>query len=89
MLQQVLALQAVTVGAGAVLLGQPVLYDVGLYKYGLDLQGEEGVGKMLQMLSRELTLAMQLAECMSLQTLTESLILPFENGVPVGHASNL
>ena len=77
-----LALQAIALGADAVMLGRPVLY-------GLALQGEEGVRKVLQMLRRELTLAMQLAGCTSLQTITESLILPFGNGVHLGHASKL
>ncbi|KAL3134156.1 hypothetical protein ABBQ32_008572 [Trebouxia sp. C0010 RCD-2024] len=75
-------LKAIALGADAVMLGRPVLY-------GLALQGEEGVRKVLQMLRRELTLAMQLAGCTSLQTITQSLVLPFGVGVHLGHASKL
>ena len=76
------SLQALALGADAVMVGRPVLY-------GLALQGEAGVTKVLQMLKRELTLAMQLAGCTSLQTITESLVLPFGSGVHIGHASKL
>ena len=75
-------MQAIALGADAVMLGRPVLY-------GLALQGEEGVRKVLQMLRRELTLAMQLAGCASLQTITQSLVLPFGIGVHLGHVSKL
>ena len=64
------------------MLGRPVLY-------GLALEGEQGVRKVLQMLRRELTLAMQLAGCTSLESITQSLILPFGIGVHLEHASKL
>ena len=66
----VVVVQAIALWADAVMLGRPVLY-------GLALQGEAGVSKVLQMLKRELLLAMQLAGCTSLQSITPALILPF------------
>lgn len=67
-------LQAIALGADAVMVGRPILY-------GLALQGEEGVRHVLQMLRRELTLAMQLAGCTSLKAITPSLVIPFgQNG---------
>ena len=62
--------QAIALGADAVMLGRPILY-------GLALQGEHGVRKVLQMLKRELLLAMQLAGCTSLAAITPGLVLPF------------
>ena len=62
--------QAIALGADAVMVGRPILY-------GLALQGEDGVRHVLQMLRRELCLAMQLAGCTSLKAITPSLVIPF------------
>ncbi len=75
-------MQAIALGADAVMLGRPVLY-------GLALQGEEGVRKVLQMLRRELLLAMQLAGCTSVAAITQSLILPFGNSNHYGNTSKM
>lgn len=53
-------MQALALGASAVLLGRPVLY-------GLAVGGAAGVQKVLEMLQRELELAMALSGCSSLQ----------------------
>ena len=69
-----MGLQAIALGADAVLLGRPVLY-------GLALEGEEGVRHVLQMLRREFEMAMTLAGCTSLKAITPSLVIPFaQNG---------
>ena len=64
------SVQAIALGADAVMVGRPILY-------GLALQGENGVRHVLQMLRRELCLAMQLAGCTSLKAITPSLVIPF------------
>lgn len=75
-------LKAIALGADAVMLGRPVLY-------GLALQGEEGVRKVLQMLRRELMLGMQLAGCHKLAAITQSLILPFGDSNHYGNTSKM
>ena len=75
-------MQAIALGADAVMLGRPVLY-------GLALQGEEGVRKVLQMLKRELMLGMQLAGCHKLAAITQSLILPFGDSNHYGNTSKM
>ena len=77
-----MVLQAIALGADAVLLGRPVLY-------GLAIQGEGGVRKVLQMLKRELLLAMQLAGCVSLASITQSLILPFGDSKGFEYSSKM
>jgi hypothetical protein len=52
--------QALALGASAVLLGRPVLY-------GLAVGGAAGVQKVLEMLQQELELAMALTGCPSLR----------------------
>lgn len=74
--------QAIGLGADAVMLGRPVLY-------GLALQGEQGVTKVLQMLKRELMLAMQLAGCHKVAAITQSLILPFGASNHYGNTSKM
>jgi 4-hydroxymandelate oxidase len=60
-------LKALALGAKAVLVGRPVLW-------GLALDGEAGVSLVLDMLRRELDLAMALAGCPSLESVSRDLI---------------
>jgi 4-hydroxymandelate oxidase len=60
-------LKALALGAKAVLIGRPVLW-------GLACDGEAGVGLVLEMLRRELDLAMALAGCPSLDAVTRDLV---------------
>lgn len=63
-----LCLQALALGANAVLLGRPVLY-------GLAVGGAAGVQKVLDTLGRELELAMALTGCTNLQQVGPHLLL--------------
>ncbi|HZR40743.1 MAG TPA: alpha-hydroxy acid oxidase [Ktedonobacteraceae bacterium] len=60
-------LKALALGARAVLLGHPILW-------GLAVNGESGVYHVLQLLHAELELAMALAGCPTLGSITRSLI---------------
>jgi 4-hydroxymandelate oxidase len=61
-------LKALALGAKAVLVGRPVLW-------GLAHDGEAGVSLVLEMLRRELDLAMALAGCPSLEAVTRDLVV--------------
>ena len=60
-------LQALALGARAVLIGRPVLW-------GLAHDGEAGVGLVLEMLRRELDLAMALAGCPNVAAISRDLV---------------
>ena len=60
-------LKALALGAGAVLIGRP-------YIWGLALEGEEGVGRVLAILRFELELAMALAGCPALADIGRGLV---------------
>jgi 4-hydroxymandelate oxidase len=60
-------LKALALGARAVLLGRPILW-------GLAVNGEIGVHHVLQLLRAELVLAMSLAGCATLRSITRSLV---------------
>jgi len=61
-------LKALALGAKAVLLGRPVLW-------GLAAGGEGGVTEVLEMLRREIDLAMALAGCPSIREITRDLVV--------------
>lgn len=61
-------LQALALGASAVLVGRPVLY-------GLALGGKAGVERVLELLRNELELAMALTGCTSLHQIGPHLLL--------------
>lgn len=61
-------LKALARGAKAVLLGRPVLW-------GLTLDGEAGVGRVLDLLLQELDLALALSGCRSLADVTPDLLV--------------
>jgi FMN-dependent dehydrogenase len=61
-------LQALALGADAVLVGRPVLY-------GLALGGEAGVEKVLRTLRAEFELAMVLTGCQNVKQVTRSLVI--------------
>lgn len=63
-------LQALALGADAVLLGRPVMF-------GLALDGQKGVERILDLLRRELELAMVLAGCSSLQDISKDLLMQY------------
>lgn len=63
-----MCLQALALGASAVLLGRPVLY-------GLAVGGAAGVQQVLDMLRREFELAMALTGCTKLQDIGPHLLL--------------
>lgn len=65
-----LLLQALALGADAVLLGRPVMF-------GLALDGQKGVERILDLLRRELELAMVLAGCSSLQDVSKDLLMQY------------
>lgn len=67
---QNLLLQALALGADAVLLGRPVMF-------GLALDGQKGVERVLDLLRRELELAMVLAGCSSLQDISKDLLMQY------------
>jgi 4-hydroxymandelate oxidase len=60
-------LKALALGATAVQIGRPVLW-------GLASGGEQGVGKVLEILRQELDLAMALAGCPDLKSITRDLV---------------
>ena len=60
-------LKALALGARAVLLGRPILW-------GLAVDGESGVSHVLQLLRAEFELAMALAGCPTLPSITRSLV---------------
>jgi 4-hydroxymandelate oxidase len=62
-------LKAIALGAKAVLVGRPILW-------GLALDGEAGVGGVLQTLRGEIDLAMALLGCASLADVTRDLVEP-------------
>jgi 4-hydroxymandelate oxidase len=61
--------KALALGARTVLIGRPILW-------GLAAGGREGVAHVLAMLRRELDLAMALAGCPSVATITRDLVAP-------------
>jgi len=65
-----LDVQALALGADAVLLGRPVMF-------GLALDGQKGVERILELLKRELELAMVLAGCSSLQDISKDLVMEY------------
>ncbi len=62
-------IKALARGADAVLLGRPILW-------GLAAGGSKGVGAVLEMLRRELDLAMALCGCTSVAAITDELLGP-------------
>jgi 4-hydroxymandelate oxidase len=60
-------LKALALGASAVLVGRPILW-------GLAVNGEAGVFHVLNLLREELSLAMALAGCTTLPTITRELV---------------
>jgi isopentenyl diphosphate isomerase/L-lactate dehydrogenase-like FMN-dependent dehydrogenase len=60
-------LKALSLGARAVLVGRPILY-------GLAVNGAEGVAHVLEILRSELELAMALAGCPSIRSISRSLV---------------
>ena len=66
----ILVVQALALGADAVLLGRPVMY-------GLAIDGQQGVERILELLRRELELAMVLAGCASLKDVSKDLIMSY------------
>jgi 4-hydroxymandelate oxidase len=62
-------LKALALGARAVLLGRPILY-------GLAVDGEQGVHRVLDILRQELDVAMALAGCCSVDEVDADLIRP-------------
>lgn len=66
-------MQALALGADAVLLGRPVLW-------GLALGGQDGVGQVLGTLRKELRLSMALMGTPSIKHLNRSMVLcPWEH----------
>ena len=66
-------MQALAMGADAVLLGRPVMY-------GLALGGQAGVVRVLDILKNEFSLSMQLMGCPRVQDLNRGmLIAPWEH----------
>lgn len=63
-------LKALALGADAVLLGRPIMF-------GLALDGQKGVERILELLRRELELAMVLAGCSSLKDITKDLVMAY------------
>ncbi len=60
-------LKALALGAHAVLIGRPILW-------GLAVNGQEGVGHVLELLHQELKLAMTLAGCPTVADIQQSLV---------------
>ncbi len=60
-------LKALSLGARAVLVGRPILY-------GLAVNGAEGVAHVLEILRSELELAMVLAGCPEIKSISRSLV---------------
>ena len=61
-------LKALALGADAVLLGRPCMW-------GLALQGQAGVERVLHLLRRQLELAMVLAGVPNLQSITRDVVI--------------
>jgi 4-hydroxymandelate oxidase len=61
-------LKALALGAKAVLIGRPVLW-------GLAVSGETGVADIINLLKEELTTAMALSGCASLEDIDSSLVV--------------
>ncbi len=70
-------MQALALGADAVLLGRPVLY-------GLALGGQAGVERVLTILKKEFSLSLALMGCPKISSLTPDSVLR-----PWGYASRL
>ncbi len=70
-------MQALALGADAVLLGRPVLY-------GLALGGQAGVERVLGILKKEFSLSLALMGCPSISSLMQDSVLR-----PWGYASRL
>ena len=68
--KQLMYSQALALGADAVLLGRPVMY-------GLALDGQKGVERILDLLKRELELAMGLSGCSSLKDISKDLVMTY------------
>ena len=66
----ILVVQALALGADAVLLGRPVMY-------GLAIDGQLGGERILELRRRELELAMVLAGCASLKDVSKDLIMSY------------
>ena len=62
-------MKALALGAKAVLVGRPI-------SWGLAHDGENGARAVLEMLARELDLAMALAGCPTLESITRDLVHP-------------
>ncbi len=62
--------QALALGADAVLVGRPVMF-------GLALDGQSGVERILDLLKRELELAMVLAGCSSLKDISKDMVMTY------------
>jgi 4-hydroxymandelate oxidase len=62
-------LKALALGARAVLIGRPCLW-------GLAVDGEAGVGRVLELLRQGLSLAMALAGCASVKAVDRSAVMP-------------
>jgi 4-hydroxymandelate oxidase len=62
-------LKSLALGARAVLIGRP-------YLWGLAVDGEAGVGRILELLRQELTLAMALAGCAAVKAVDRSAVMP-------------
>lgn len=66
-------LKALAMGAKAVLIGRPVLW-------GLAVDGEQGVTKILQLLKEELRLSMVLCGCQTVDDIKRNNLLVLDNG---------
>jgi 4-hydroxymandelate oxidase len=62
-------LKALALGARAVLIGRP-------YLWGLAVDGEAGVARILELLRQELTLAMALSGCAAVKSVDRSAVMP-------------
>jgi 4-hydroxymandelate oxidase len=63
--------KAIAMGAHAIQIGRPIVW-------GLVVDGEQGVGDVLELLRDELDLAMALAGCRSIDDITAGLLNPNE-----------
>ncbi len=69
------ALKALALGASAVQIGRPILW-------GLAMGGQQGVETTLNCLRQELDLAMALAGCPDIQSVSRDLISPEDRALP-------
>jgi 4-hydroxymandelate oxidase len=67
-------LKAIALGASAVLVGRPVLW-------ALAVDGQQGVQLALSLLRQELDLAMAMAGCLNLKSITKDLLFPTSSAV--------